>query len=407
MNQFVVAIDISNGSSHFRCFKDVSEPLCSSLKINHDRKGLEFLEEKVMAIKEKLNADPVFVYEATGVYSKPVERFLLSHGYQVFRISPLESAAQRRIEIHGMKTDKVDPTYIAQAYFSKKDKTSREKEDPYWHTLQLMNREYEEAVNHLRAYKVSFQATLAIVFPGYQALSKDPYTPLSMLALRRFPHPDMLIHKKRETVIRRLMKDTKLSDNRVAKWVEKMISLAETTYPGCEKTDPEVELLVRKIDDILACDKRCNEILQQLIAKASESQYFELLRSIKGVGDNLAARTLAEVGDISRFKNTKALIAYAGLDPRKNQSGSKTGEHLGISKKGNKRLRTILYLAVTCNLKQGDPYDPITEYYKKKRQQNRPLAHTAAVIAASGKLLRIVYGMLTSKTTYLRQPDYR
>lgn len=39
------------------------------------------------------------------------------------------------------------------------------KEDPYWHALRLMNREYEEAMNHLRTYKVSFQSTLAIVFP--------------------------------------------------------------------------------------------------------------------------------------------------------------------------------------------------------------------------------------------------
>lgn len=402
MNEFAVAIDVSNGSSHFRCFKSSSEPLGPSLKFRHDQDGLAFLEERVMKLQEKLAAEPVFVYEATGVYTRPVERYLLSHGYRICQISPLESAAQRRTDIHGKKTDKTDPAYIAQAYFSKKKKAPKMKEDPYWHALRLMNREYEETMNHLRTYKVSFQSTLAIVFPGYQTLGKDPYTPISLMALRRFPHPEMILHKKRETVIRRVMKDTRISENRVAKWVDKMIRLAQTTYPGCEKDDPEVELLIRKIDDILACDRRCKEILQQLIARAADSEYFECLCSIKGVGANLAARILAEVGDISRFRNVKALIAYAGLDPRKNQSGEKKGEHLGISKKGNRRLRTILYLAVTCNLRQGDPYDPISEYYKKKRQQSHPLAHTAAVIAASGKLLRTVYGMCNTKTMYLR-----
>lgn len=81
------------------------------------------------------------------------------------------------------------------------------------------------------------------------------------MALRRFPYPEMILHKKRETVIRRVMKDTGMSENRVAKWVDKMTRLAQSTYSGCEKDDPEVELLVRKTDDILAYDARCKEIL--------------------------------------------------------------------------------------------------------------------------------------------------
>lgn len=123
MNEFAVAIDVSNGSSHFRCFKSSSEPLGPSLKFRHDQDGLAFLEERVMKLQEKLAAEPVFVYEATGVYTRPVERYLLNHGYRICQISPLESAAQRRTDIHGKKTDKTDPAYIAQAYFSKKEES--------------------------------------------------------------------------------------------------------------------------------------------------------------------------------------------------------------------------------------------------------------------------------------------
>lgn len=36
-----------------------------------------------------------------------------------------------------------------------------------------MNHEYEEALTHMRIYKVPFQITLAIVFIGYQTLGKD------------------------------------------------------------------------------------------------------------------------------------------------------------------------------------------------------------------------------------------
>lgn len=147
----------------FRGFRSSSEPLGPSLKFRHDRGGLAFLEEKVLKLQEKLEAEPVFVYEATGVYAKPVERYLLSHGCRLCQIIPLESAAQRRTDIHGKKTDKTDPAYIAQAYFSKRKKAPKEKEDLYWHVLRLMNREY--------------RAPLRSCSPGTRRWEKTPIPP--------------------------------------------------------------------------------------------------------------------------------------------------------------------------------------------------------------------------------------
>ena len=50
------------------------------------------------------------------------------------------------------------------------------------------------------------------------------------------------------------------------------------------------------------------------------------------------------------------------------QSGNVDGINLSISKKGNKRLRCLLYLAVSCNLRLKKE-DTIYNYYQKKRQQ--------------------------------------
>ena len=76
-------------------------------------------------------------------------------------------------------------------------------------------------------------------------------------------------------------------------------------------------------------------------------------------------RLIAEMGDLSRFTSKWKLVAYAGLDPTVYQSGQMTGEHLRITKKGNKRLRTLVYLAVSSNIKSKKP-NSIKEYYKKK-----------------------------------------
>lgn len=58
-----------------------------------------------------------------------------------------------------------------------------------------------------------------------------------------------------------------------------------------------------------------------------------------GVGDVLAPKLIAEIGDIRRFHNGRALIAYAGIDAPPYQSGQFTGTNRKISKRGSKTLR--------------------------------------------------------------------
>ena len=56
----------------------------------------------------------------------------------------------------------------------------------------------------------------------------------------------------------------------------------------------------------------CETTLSTLINLAQELPNFHIVKSIPGIGDNLAARILAEIGDISNFSGPKQLIAYAG-----------------------------------------------------------------------------------------------
>ncbi|UUZ81185.1 IS110 family transposase [Paenibacillus sp. P26] len=41
----------------------------------------------------------------------------------------------------------------------------------------------------------------------------------------------------------------------------------------------------------------------------------ELIKSIPGIGDKLAAAIVAEIGDIRQFQEAKQLVAFARLDP--------------------------------------------------------------------------------------------
>lgn len=138
-----------------------------------------------------------------------------------------------------------------------------------------------------------------------------------------------------------------------------------------------------------------------MITVASTLEEYRYILSIDGIGTNLAARIIAEIGDIEEFKSREALVAYAGLDPHIYQSGDQDGKHLKISKKGNKYLRCLLFLAVGCSIR-GAKDNPVNRFYQKKKQQSNSLNSKAAKIACTAKLLKIIYGICKNKTTYER-----
>ena len=61
--------------------------------------------------------------------------------------------------------------------------------------------------------------------------------------------------------------------------------------------------------------------------------------SIPGIGYWLGAIILSEISDITRFKDSSKLLAFAGLDPSVRQSGNFNATNTKISKRGSKLLR--------------------------------------------------------------------
>ncbi|MFN4224567.1 MAG: transposase [Fervidobacterium nodosum] len=106
------------------------------------------------------------------------------------------------------------------------------------------------------------------------------------------------------------------------------------------------------------------------------------------------ARCTKEVGDISRFSTYKKLIAYCGLDPSIFQSGkSKADGH--ISKRGNARLRRILWLMAVSVVMHNEYF---RKYYERKIQQG--LAYKKVTMSVVHKLIRTMYAMLKKKDKF-------
>ena len=110
---------------------------------------------------------------------------------------------------------------------------------------------------------------------------------------------------------------------------------------------------------------------------------------------NLAAVVHHEIGDITRFKNAKSLVAYAGPDPRIKQSGAMLNTTGRLTKRGSTALRHALFLAANVARR----YDAeLADYYAGKRAQGRSHREVLCIIAR--KLLYRINAILRSERPY-------
>ena len=125
----IISIDVSNGNSHYILFEKNNKKVGGVHKINHDVEGFTRLKADIKMLSEKVGEKVRVVYEATGVYTRPLQRFLEKNDIKQYIISPLESARKRKEGIHSKKTDKLDPIAISKVYYDREELCLHEVEE--------------------------------------------------------------------------------------------------------------------------------------------------------------------------------------------------------------------------------------------------------------------------------------
>ncbi|SFB63027.1 Transposase IS116/IS110/IS902 family protein, partial [Cohnella sp. OV330] len=165
----------------------------------------------------------------------------------------------------------------------------------------------------------------------------------------------------------------------------------ETVFPG------HLISLKLLINLLLQYQEHLSNLDDSIDALAEELEEFELIQSIPGIGTKIAATILAEVGEIDRFDHAKKLVAFAGIDPSVFSSGKFTATRNAITKRGSRRLRTVLYLAVRCGLRSSRNRK-LRTFYDRKRVEGKPFK--VAVIACVNKLIHWIYAILIKKEAF-------
>jgi transposase len=149
-----------------------------------------------------------------------------------------------------------------------------------------------------------------------------------------------------------------------------------------------------------ALDAKIEALNGEFVELAHNDAAARRLTSIPGVGVLNATALIAAVGNASGFAKARDLGAWLGLVPRQNTTGGKT-RLLGISKRGNTYLRTLLIHGARAALPSLSKSDtPLGRWLKA--MIDRGVHRNAVVVALANKLARIAWAILRKETIFER-----
>lgn len=117
------------------------------------------------------------------------------------------------------------------------------------------------------------------------------------------------------------------------------------------------------------------------------------IRDMHFIGEVPSAKIIAEIGDITRYKNKHSLIAYTGILAQPYQSGKFNSTERHISKRVNANIRKIGFEITQSLIIHKPVSDPVFDYITKKRLEGK--SAKSDMIASLNKFLRIYYGKVS------------
>lgn len=165
---------------------------------------------------------------------------------------------------------------------------------------------------------------------------------------------------------------------------------AELTWRGRE-------LLGRLYRELCGLDERVLELSGELEAICQSRAECRRLDEMVGVGPLTATALVAAAGDGREFTSARQFAAWLGLVPRQHSSGGRP-RLLGISKRGDKYLRTLLIHCARAALRGTNPRDARLRGWAQEVEKRR--GKNVAIVALANKLARIAWVVLARGERY-------
>lgn len=389
-----VGIDVSKEKSTVCILKPYGEIVSSPFEVRHLEAELDTLDN----LLSRLDGEIRIVMEATGVYHLPILTYLYEKGYFVSVINPFAMKKYAKDnDFRGAKTDRLDSIMIANYGIEKWFKLQKYKGDEETYAeLKILGRRYRFYMElHIKALQ-ELTHILDYTMPGIkrmfnswaEASGKDKLSDF----VEKYWHFDLITSMSKEEFIEEYLdwaKENKYHQSQSK--AEAVYELATSGIPTLSSDTASTKMFVLEAITVLrTVDGSLSHILSRMQELAKSLPEYSVVREMGGVGEVLAPKLIAEIGDVRKLHSARALIACAGIDPPPYESGKFVGTNRRISKRGSSTLRKVGYEVMRVLKSHPHPKDDaVYNYILKKESEGK--SKKLAKIAGLNKFLRIYY----------------
>ena len=387
----MIYVGIDAAKDKHDCFicNSEGEVLFKSFTFQNNMEGFNELYQRIKSVSDDLSNTKVGL-EATGHYSYNLLGFLLDKGCPTFVINPLHTNLFRKsLTLRKTKTDKVDAHTIAMMLMSGVHLKSYS--DTLYHNEELksLTRYRFDKVRERAKLKSSIARLVNILFPELEKLVPTLHAKSVYALLSEFPSAHHVADSHLTRLTNLLYTTSKGHYNR-----DTAILFRDTARISIGSVMPAKSLeLKHTIKLIQELSAEINEIEAEI--KIIIDKINSPMLTIPGIGYNLAAMIIAEIGDFGNFNSPDKILAYAGLSPSTYQSGQLLSTYSHMEKRGSRYLRYALYNATKLVCIRDNTF---AAYLAKKRAEGKH--YNVAISHAAKKLVRVIYHLEKTGEVY-------
>ena len=391
-HHLIVGIDIGKDKHHAFFGTAYGRTLVRRLLFDNDIAGFQKLIDQVLTLLDQHQLEKVvFGMEPTGNYHKPLANWLLTNGYEiVYVVGTAVKDNRKLLDGRWDKNDTKDSANVADLISQGKCQFYEYPEDDFnsLRSLLSLRKRLKKEEHRLRMHIRN--NLLAKYFP-----EMDRYWGNCLEENLAIVYWYLDPSKIAATDFKEFVNKVTTTDRGL-----RQIQRLQRIYDSAKKSvglpvDTSVEFETKlTVDRLRENNLEIADIMKRIKQVCKNLPGYDLLLTIPGFGQYIAALVLSASGNPFRFNNRKQVIRLAGLDLNANRSGKSSNQSVPvISKKGNSDLRYGLYQAGLIASYHNDAFRRLFNDLLDGRQSERGI-RTKMRVKLAAKLLVIAWTIL-------------
>ena len=383
----IVGIDIAKDKHVARAQDDRGFEYGKRLIFDNRIHGFEQLLNWISRLqKEHGKSELIVGAEPTGHYWLSLAYYLRAKDINFVLVNPMHVKKAKELDDNSpTKNDTKDARVIAQLVKDGRY-SAPNLLDGIYAELREGIKLRDQIVKQLITIDNRIQNHIQRYFPEFNDVFKDWEGKTALFTLREFPFPSDIRRMTAEEVLAQWK--TVIKRGVGIKRARNLVEKAEKSVGieiGLRFARKEMHSLLDQYElyqsQLTELDLEITEVLKEVPGSK------EMLK-IKGLGPITIATFFSEVGDITKYDHPQQRVNMAGLSLREHSSGKYKGQ-TRITKRGRKKLRRALYLAIRPIVASNPTFKALHSYYTTR--PNNPLKKQQSLIALCGKLLRVLF----------------